>query len=221
MSNDTKQVIIVDYQLGNMFSVRHACRHVGMNVKLSSKPSDIDNASALILPGVGAFRQAMEHIHRLKLYDVIRESIVNGKPFFGVCLGLQLLFDESEEFGVTKGFGLIPGSVTRLNKILPKDSAEKIPHVGWNEIRKKNFNDWTNTSLCKIEEGSHFYFVHSFVVQPVQNENILCMTEYGGIEFVSGIKLNNNVIATQFHPEKSGKKGLQLYKNWAEENSLI
>jgi glutamine amidotransferase len=163
----------------------------------------------------------MEHIHRLKLYDVIRNSIKDKKPFFGVCLGLQLLFEKSEEFGQTEGLGIIPGQVRRFDNLLPEDSKVKIPHVGWSEIRKKNEDDWKRTSLGSIDEGSHFYFVHSFVVEPALPEHILCVTKYGGIEFVSGVKINDNAIATQFHPEKSGEKGLEIYRNWANKHDLI
>jgi glutamine amidotransferase len=192
-----------------------------MNVKLSSKPEEVEDAAAIILPGVGAFAEAMEHIRRLKLYDVLKSSVQGGKPFFGVCLGLQLLFERSEEFGITEGLGLIPGEVKTFKAVLPRATRNRIPHVGWSLIKHGEVGGWKGTPLQAIEEDSHFYFVHSYVAIPSNKESILSLTEYGGIEFVSSVRLGQNLIATQFHPEKSGENGLEIYRTWARQNDLI
>ena len=205
-----------------MFSVRHSCQHVGMDVEISSDPAAIYGATAIILPGVGAFREAMRNMIRLGLADAVRESVRNGKPFFGVCLGLQLLFSRSEEFGETEGLGIIPGSVKRF----PERSANgrlrnKVPQIGWNSIKPRKNNAWQGTPLEDCSPGEYVYFVHSFMGVPEQSENILSLTSYGGMEYCSAVRFGENMIATQFHPEKSGEKGLRIYENWARSCNLI
>jgi imidazole glycerol-phosphate synthase subunit HisH len=216
------KVVIVDYQLGNMFSVRHACRHVGMNVEVSSNPAVIREASALILPGVGAFGEAIEHMSQLGLIEAVRASVENGKPLFGVCLGLQLLFSRSEEFGETEGLGIIPGTVRKFPGWSPDNSERiKVPQIGWNRIKPPKNSEWDGTPLEVCTPGDHVYFVHSFMGIPDRSENILSLTNYRGVEYCSAVRFGENMIATQFHPEKSGKKGLRIYENWARASQLI
>lgn len=214
-------VIIVDYELGNMFSIRHACSYTGMKVNISSKPDDVCSAKALILPGVGAFGVAMANMKRLGLDKAIKYAVREGIPLFGVCLGMQLLFDESEEFGEVRGLGIIPGRVKIFPNVDSENKKIKVPQIGWNKIIPPTKSSWNNTpfSMCGSEE--YMYFVHSFICVPDNEENILCKTNYRGIEYCSALTLNNKVIATQFHPEKSGKMGLSIYKYWAQLHKLI
>ena len=206
----SKKVVIVDYQMSNLFSVVRAIEQIGFNPIVSSFPEDIAVADALILPGVGAFEAAMENLEKLALVSSIKAFIESGKPFMGVCLGLQLLFETSNEFGQHKGLGLIKGAVKRFE---PRDGGnEKIPQINWNTIESKS-NAWKNTPLMHLREKEFMYFVHSYYVVPKEKEVVLSSTPYSGIEYCSSI-IQNNIFATQFHPEKSGELGLKIYKNW-------
>lgn len=196
------KALIVDYGMGNLRSVSKAFEKVGFDVKISSEPEDIKNAEVLVLPGVGAFKDAVQNLKSLGLYGKIIEHIEKGKPFMGICLGLQLLFERSYEFGETKGFGLFQGEVILLP---PK---VKIPHIGWNQLWKKK----DSHLLDGIRDGEYFYFVHSYHVVPKRQDIILTVTDYG-IDFVSSIEYEN-VFAVQFHPEKSQKAGLKLIENF-------
>ncbi len=214
-----KLIVIIDYNLGNLFSVKHACDHVGLNTVTSNDVELINKADALILPGVGAFGEAMNNINELD----IKESIVNrakeGVPLLGVCLGLQLLFEESEEFGHQEGLGLLAGSVKRLPSSSSDGQKFKVPQISWNTIHGES-KPWSSTILNSVDDGEYFYFVHSYYVSPSDESEILCTTEYAGIKYCSGI-MKNNIIAVQFHPEKSGEKGISVYRNWAIQNDLI
>lgn len=203
------KVIILDYKLGNLFSVHQACYKLGIDAKISMKPEDISKADGLIIPGVGAFNEAMNNLYELGFVEPIKSFVNSGKPLLGVCLGLQLLFDNSDEFGESKGLGLISGSVLKFPKDYHKEKL-LIPQIGWNSI-KGNFE---NSPLYNIKQDEYFYFVHSFYVKPKKDEVVLSNTYYRGFKYCSSI-LMNNIFATQFHPEKSGKEGLKIYKNWA------
>lgn len=211
------KIIIVDYNLGNLFSVEHACSTLGLDVKISRDAVDIANAEGIILPGVGAFKEAMNNLREMDLIDPIMKFVSDCKPLFGICLGLQLLFTESDEFGPNKGLGIIPGKVLRF----PKSVNNKkliIPHIGWNTVTtEKGFH---NSPLEIIKENEFFYFVHSFYVLPDNNKDVLTKTDYEGHSFCSSI-IKDNIFATQFHPEKSSKEGLKIYKNWATQNNLF
>ncbi len=194
---------LVDYGMGNLRSVEKALEYVGLKVFRTSDPELIKGSRAVVLPGVGAFRDAVENLHRLELYKPILSHIEKGKPFLGICLGLQLLFEKSYEFGEEKGFGVLEGEVILLS---PK---VKIPHIGWNQLWKKK-----DSSILKgIKDGDFVYFVHSYRVVPKRVEVILTTTDYGE-EFVSSVQYEN-LFAVQFHPEKSQKVGLRILKNWA------
>ena len=218
MDNNLKKVIIIDYQLGNLFSVKQACDTVGINAEISSKKEDIINADALILPGVGAFIEAMNNLKKLELVDAIKGKVKNGTPIFGICLGQQLLFTESEEFGAGKGLDLISGIIKRFPETI-EERKVKVPHISWNTIFKLN-QEWDNTALKDLNNNDFMYFIHSYYVKPKADACILTLTNYDGIEFCSAI-LRNNIFATQFHPEKSADKGISIYKNWALINNLL
>lgn len=214
-----KNVIIIDYQLGNLFSVNQALVNIGLNVLISSDPDDIIKADAIVLPGVGAFGNAMTNLNELGLIQPIKKFISQGKPFLGICLGLQLLFTNSEEFGAVAGLGLINGKVKRFSN----GSASKrvrVPQIAWNTIEKPNDERWVNTPLDKVKEGEHMYFVHSYYVAPEDETVVLTYTTYGEITYASSI-LKNNIFACQFHPEKSASEGLKIYREWAVQNQLI
>lgn len=218
MIESTKNTVIIDYQLGNLFSVKQACESIGLRTIISSSKDEIKNADGLILPGVGAFIEAMNNLKNLDLIDVIKEKVNDGTPLFGICLGLQLLFTESEEFGTKNGLNLINGSIKRFPSTL-NDKKIKVPHISWNTIYKNKI-DWVSSPLKHLTDNDYMYFVHSYYVIPSDKDCILTLTNYDSIEYCSSIKLKN-IFATQFHPEKSAIKGLKIYENWARENQLI
>ncbi|MGF1923200.1 MAG: imidazole glycerol phosphate synthase subunit HisH [Bacteroidia bacterium] len=215
---DKKKVTIIDYQLGNLFSVKQACDTVGMNAKISSFKDDILTADALILPGVGAFIEAMNNLKQLDLVDVIKDTVKQGTPIFGICLGQQLMFTESEEFGAGNGLDLISGVIKRFPEEF-EGRKVKVPQIAWNKIYAHH-QDWENSPLKDLPNNEFMYFIHSYYVKPLVDNCIITKTNYDGIEFCSAI-LDNNIFATQFHPEKSGEKGLSIYKNWANNYNLL
>jgi glutamine amidotransferase len=215
-----KKIIIVDYKLGNLFSVNRALIEIGLNPIISSSPEDIENADALILPGVGAFNNAMINLNELKLTEPIKQFVNSGKPFFGICLGLQLLFTESEEFQNTQGLNIISGKVLKFSNQNTNKERLKVPQIGWNQIIRSSERNWENTPLSGISENENMYFVHSYYVSPVESNVSLSFSEYGGYTYTSSV-LKENIFACQFHPEKSSKEGLKIYNNWARLNELL
>jgi glutamine amidotransferase len=208
--NQRLRVAIVDYQLGNIFSVINACKHVGLEPILTSHKDDIINSDAVILPGVGAFNDAMKRLNNLKLVNILIDQIEQGKPFFCICLGMQLLFSESDEFGKSKGLDIVKGKVVKFKK----NDNIKIPQICWNTIYLNTENSsWSNTPLETISIYEYFYFVHSYYVLPKNKNLILSYTDYEEIEYCSSIQYKN-LFACQFHPEKSGLKGLEIYNNF-------
>ncbi|MEC4685893.1 MAG: imidazole glycerol phosphate synthase subunit HisH [Nitrospirota bacterium] len=198
-------IVIVDYGMGNLRSVEKAFLKVGVDAKVTSSPLDIEDASAVVLPGVGAFRDCMKNLDNLNLLAPVLRSIEKGKPYLGICLGLQILFTESMEFGLCRGLGVIKGKVVRFPQM-----GLKIPHMGWNTVKLRK----TPPIFDGIEDESYFYFVHSYHVAPDKDEFIAGTTMYG-IEFTSMI-WKDNIIATQFHPEKSQQLGLRVLKGFGE-----
>lgn len=215
-----KSVVILDYQLGNMFSVKQACDRVGLTARLSSDRKDIEHADGIILPGVGAFAEAMSNMKKLDLIAPLRDFVDDGKPLFGVCLGQQLLFTESEEFGASKGLGFIPGIIRKFPSYTVVSNQVKVPQIGWNHIYPKSLS-WQGTPLEGLKENAYVYFVHSYFVEPERAENILTATNYEGIEYCSSVIKKPNIFATQFHPEKSGELGLGIYKAWGHQYNLL
>jgi imidazole glycerol-phosphate synthase subunit HisH len=204
------KIAIVDYDIGNVRSILSAFENQGADVLLTRNKEEILESDGLVLPGVGAFPYGMKSLDSYGLIDVIKEYVVSDKPFMGICLGMQMLFEGSEEFGEVMGLGLIPGKVVKLPT--KDDQNEKLPHISWNELNSGSIQ-WTDTILEDIEEGSDMYFVHSFVAQPKDNDNILSTTEYSSYQFCSSVK-KGNIYGCQFHPEKSGKLGLKIIKNF-------
>jgi len=198
-------IAIIDYDMGNVRSVSKAFEKVGSGAQVTRDQKAIMDASHIVLPGVGAFKDCMRNLEEYGLIEPILKSIEKGKPFLGICLGLQLLFEESEEFGVHKGLGVIKGRVVRF-----KDTPGlKVPHMGWNEIKKAK----ASRLLEGIRDNEFFYFVHSYYALPSDRSVDLTITGYG-VDFTSSIEADN-VMACQFHPEKSQKAGLRVLKNFS------
>jgi glutamine amidotransferase len=195
-------ITVVDYGVGNLQSVRNGFAAAGFEVQVSSDPGDLANASGLVLPGVGAFGQAMEALHRSGLGRALLERVARGVPLLGICLGLQLLFERSEEMGDHAGFGLLPGRV-----VLFRD-MRKVPQVGWNSVSVRR----AHPLLSGISSGEYFYFVHSYHAECRSKDAVLAVTEYG-VEFPAVVAMDN-IFGLQFHPEKSGRPGLQVLANF-------
>lgn len=206
--NKPYKIAVIDYQMSNMFSIKNALTVLGFDVEVTSDYSTILSCDGAILPGVGSFPEAMKHIKSFKLDVSINDFIASGKPFLGICLGFQLLFNKSNEIEDTLGLGVIPGEVKNLSKL---NDEIRVPHVGWNNIKKKQMPNIKNNfdPLKKFNVQEYFYFVHSFYVEPEDSEDIYTTTEYGGYNFCSSI-LKENIFACQFHPEKSGEKGIRI-----------
>jgi glutamine amidotransferase len=200
-------IAIIDYGMGNLRSVQKGFERMGHEAVVTREPRTILDASKVVLPGVGAFPDCMRNLEEYGLIDAVRTSIASGKPFLGICLGLQLLFTESEEFGLSKGLDIIKGKVVRFR--LP-DPALKVPHMGWNAVSIKR----RPPALADVPDNSHFYFVHSFHVVPEDRGVVATTTDYGA-EFVSSV-WKDNIFATQFHPEKSQALGLSILKRFGE-----
>ncbi len=208
-----KRIAIIDYQLGNLFSVRQACLFLGFEAFTTSDPHDIEQADYLILPGVGAFADSMLNMKKLDLVEPIKDFVASGKPFMGICLGLQLLLTESEEFGNTQGLNLIEGEVKKFSNKDLKGGVLKVPQISWNQIHEGKENLWRETPLRSCKNGDFMYFVHSYFAQPTDKDVVLSLTNYGGHDYCSSIK-KDNIFACQFHPEKSGQYGIKIYENW-------
>lgn len=200
-------VALIDYGMGNLRSVQRALEAGGANVRLVRAPEEVGNAKALIFPGQGAIVDAMREIRRSGFDIFLKAWISENKPFFGICLGLQMLFEHSEE-GNADGLGVFRGKVKRF----AESSACKVPHMGWNTISIRAENAGALAEGIAAEEES-FYFVHSYYVDTPERDIVWCETRYGNASFVSGVRCGN-VFAVQFHPEKSQAKGLQLYENF-------
>jgi glutamine amidotransferase len=214
---NNKKIAIIDYGVGNIFSINQACNKVGLNTIVTSDAALISNSDAIILPGVGAFGDAMNNLKKLNLVETIINFANTGKPFLGICLGMQLLFNESEEFGNHKGLGLIDGEIKKFNFSKIDNNITKIPQIQWNKIYHKENTNWNNSCLSNVENNSYMYFVHSYYAIPNDKNTILSYTEYANFEYCSSVK-KENITGIQFHPEKSGEIGIHIYKNWLINN---
>jgi imidazole glycerol-phosphate synthase subunit HisH len=201
-------LVIIDYDASNLHSVRKALQHLGHRPVISNDPAEVAAADAVVLPGVGAANDAMRHLHELGLVEVLRRFGRAGKPFFGVCVGLQLLFEWSEENGGIDCLGLLPGSVRRF------PPGPKVPQIGWNSVELRR----PHPAFDGIPSGSYFYFVHSYYVDPA--DDVVLGTTDHGIRFPS-VVAHRNLLGVQFHPEKSGPLGLRLYDNFARRAGLL
>jgi len=197
-------IAIVDYGMGNLRSVEKGFLKVGLNARVVSDPRAVDNAQGVVLPGVGAFRDCMKNLKGMSLIESVVRSIRKGKPYLGICLGLQVLFTGSEEFGIHKGFDILKGKVVRFQINL------KVPHMGWNNVKIQR----RPPIFDGIQDKAFFYFVHSFYVVPDDNDVVATTTDYG-ITFASMV-WKENIFATQFHPEKSQETGLRILKNFGD-----
>lgn len=197
-------IAVIDYGMGNLGSVFKAFKSLGAEVKVTSVYSDLKKADKIVLPGVGAFKDAMEALARLGLSEALKDAIFSRKPYLGICLGLEILFEESAEGGKNNGLRILEGDVARF-----EDSALKVPHIGWNQIRQKK-------AACPLLKGisndAFFYFVHSYYVRPKDKDVVASVTDYGG-EFASFV-LRDNIYAVQFHPEKSQENGIRFLENF-------
>lgn len=202
---------IIDYGGSNLRSVQKAFEKVGAEAVITDDPAVIDTAPAVAFPGQGAFGDAMENLRQHGLLEPIYLAVRSGKPFFGICVGMQVLFEIGEEMGLHQGLGIFPGRVPRFpDGMVTPDGPCKIPHIGWNQIHIRQ----QNPLLAGIEEGSFVYFDHSFYVNPTDPSIIVATTDYG-IDFAS-IVARDNVYAIQFHPEKSQAIGLRMLRNFVE-----
>ena len=206
-------IAIIDYGMGNLRSVQKGFERMGHEAVVTRDPGTILNAGKVVLPGVGAFPDCMRNLEQYGLIEAVHKSIRSGKPFLGICLGLQLLFTEGEEFGVHRGLDVIKGRVVRFNSQDSRFKDLKVPHMGWNTVTIKR----RPPALKDIPDDSHFYFVHSYYVVPEDTGVIATTTDYG-VEFVSSV-WRDNVFAVQFHPEKSQALGLSILKRFGEQKS--
>jgi imidazole glycerol-phosphate synthase subunit HisH len=207
-------VSIIDYGVGNLLSVARGLERCGAKVTITSNPKKILSSFRVVLPGVGAFSNGMKELKKNNLDEVVREVADKEVPLLGICLGMQMLLDESEEFGKTKGLGLISGKVIPIPTITIDGNRQKIPHIGWNSLKlSKNYQNWKKTPLAKVQEYEEVYFTHSFMANPSSSKYRLADCLYGGLSIAAFIK-KNNIFGCQFHPEKSGKVGLKILKSF-------
>ena len=208
------EVIVIDYGVGNLLSVQRAFERFNVPVMLSANPEVILNAQRVVLPGVGAFAGAMKALEGLGLVSVIRELDRRQIPLLGICLGMQLLLDQSEEFGEVAGLGLIPGYVTAVPDRTMSGDAQKIPHIGWNALQPSNMeNEWKNTLLHDTKRGEEVYFIHSFMAVPENASHRVADCLYGEHK-ISAVIARDHITGCQFHPEKSGEVGLKIIKRF-------
>ncbi|MCH1625789.1 imidazole glycerol phosphate synthase subunit HisH [Fredinandcohnia quinoae] len=199
---------IIDYGMGNLYSVSKALERMNQEHIVSKDQSELEKTSGLILPGVGSFKDAMQILRETGLDTLLKESIRTGKPLLGICLGMQLLFEQSEENGVTSGLGFLNGRIIKIPSITSRGETYKVPHMGWNELKT-----YHNSRLLNQIEKGHVYFVHSYYAEPSDNDIVLASCTYN-VE-VPAVVGCGNVFGTQFHPEKSGETGLAILKNFA------
>lgn len=195
---------IIDYGAGNLMSVKKALDYIGAKSFITSDPAEIAAADSVILPGVGAFGDAMDSMRKKGLDSAVKSAALSGKPFLGICLGLQLLFAQSDETPGSQGLGLIKGKISEI----PKTNGLKVPHIGWNSIEISE----NSRLFAGIPNGSYFYFVHSYYLNGADESDVAATTEYG-VKIECAVE-HGNLFATQFHPEKSGAAGLQVLKNF-------
>lgn len=208
----TAPVTVVDFGAGNMFSVQRAFAHLGVEVLLADSPAQIESAARLVLPGVGAFTGCMNELKARKLDAPMRAYAASGRPLLGICVGMQMLFDSSDEFGASPGLGLIAGAV-RAIPVKGPTGEHKVPHVGWSGLYPAG-EQWTDGLLGGVEPGDQVYFVHSFTAHPVNEEVRLADSDYDGCRISAAVRAGN-ILGCQFHPEKSGETGLRILSNFA------
>lgn len=211
------RVVVVDYGMGNIKSVQRGLEKVGATVQLSSLPEVLASADCLVLPGVGAFEDGMKGLNGTGVVPSINEFVLTGKPLLGICLGMQMLLDQSEEHGSHKGLGLIPGVVKAIPQQEGGVHARKTPHIGWSDLLyPANIHDWRDSILADTTEGEYFYFVHSFMAAPQDETNLFAQCEDEGLRITAAIR-KENITGLQFHPEKSGECGLRILERFVRD----
>ena len=206
-------IAIVDYGVGNLFSLSSSVRSLGAEVRVTRDAADLRAADHILLPGVGAFADAMAKLEATGLVPVLREE-TQKKPLLGICLGMQMLFDESEEFGLHKGLGLIPGRVVKIPDTDVDGHPQKVPHISWDPLYPGGGRtDFSGTALAALKPGEECYFIHSYEAKPVRDEDRLADTVYGGREICAAAS-HGSVLGCQFHPEKSGAVGLKIIEEF-------
>jgi glutamine amidotransferase len=211
----TQKVTLLDYGMCNMLNVARALEHAGADVHVTENPKEAVAAERLVVPGVGAFSGCMLAVNDLGHGDAIREFVKSGRPMLGICVGMQILFDASEEFGETPGLGILPGRVRLVPNVTTSGAPQRVPHIGWNHlIEPQDGRSWDRTLLEPFTGvGPAVYFVHSFAAQPSNDDDRLADCDYGGHRISAMVK-RDNVTATQFHPERSGTVGLRMLKEF-------
>ena len=209
------EVVIIDYKLGNLFSIKQAIQKFGVNAVVTNELDVINSAKAIVLPGVGAFGHAMNQLRRSRLDEALVSAANKGVPLFGICLGMQLLCSQSEEYGEHKGLGIIPGTVKKFPSKDSSGNKVRVPSIGWRTLIPNPINNWDNSPFSQLNPEDDLYFVHSYHVAPDNPESILAESIYSEKKYCAAIKYQN-IFSTQFHPEKSGKVGLQIIKNWLD-----
>jgi imidazole glycerol-phosphate synthase subunit HisH len=210
----SKKITIIDYGCGNILNLVRAIKFIGYEAEVTHEKNKIIDSSHIILPGVGAFGNAMKKIEKYNLHKTIWEYAGSEKPLLGICLGMQILLTESHEFGVHKGLGLIEGKVIKISN--EKNIEAKVPHIGWNEIYpKKSENEWKNKILKNSLIGKNFYFVHSYVCKTKNTDSTVAVCNYSDIS-IPAVITSGNIFGCQFHPEKSADNGLTVLKNFCE-----
>jgi imidazole glycerol-phosphate synthase subunit HisH len=208
------EVTVIDYGVGNLWSVQRALEKIGAEVILSSDPKIILKSSRVVLPGVGAFPSAVSALQELELTSTLKDFAKSSKPMLAICLGMQLLMDESSEFVKTRGLGIIPGAVASLPAESINGNKQNIPHIGWNSIQESpESSHWISDLVRRNKPYQSVYFAHSYVTQTINHEHQIAFADYGGHKF-DAVIAKNNVTGCQFHPEKSGKFGLQILEGF-------
>jgi imidazole glycerol-phosphate synthase subunit HisH len=210
----SSKVAIIDYGMGNLLSVKRSFEYCGAEVLISDDPLKINEADRIVLPGVGAFKDGIDEIKKRHLKDVVLRLVEKGRPILGICLGMQMMYESSEENGFHQGLSLMKGSIVAIPaKIKEKDERLKVPHIGWSELSGDD-RTWRDEPLLRnIMKGSSVYFVHSFMATLLKKENLIAHTIYGGHQITALVR-RENVVGCQFHPEKSGEIGLKIIRNF-------
>ncbi|NBO17844.1 MAG: imidazole glycerol phosphate synthase subunit HisH [Proteobacteria bacterium] len=205
-----KSVTLVDYGAGNLLNVVRALEYCGITPQVTQNPLDVARAERIIFPGVGAFGDCMKALGELELVKPLQDYIHAGKPFLGICVGMQVLFEEGEEFGTHKGLGVVPGRVVRIPDTGPDGKKHKIPHIGWSRLLRPDGCEWKGSIMEPLGTGADVYFVHSYMGTPLAQDE-LAYVNYNGVHVAAAVR-RGNLYGVQFHPEKSGEAGLSILR---------
>lgn len=212
-----KPITLVDYGMANLLNVKRAFEHCGVTVTVVEESAQVRDAERLVVPGVGAFQDCIEEVNRRGFGDAIRRYVEGGRPLLGICVGMQILFDVSEEFGEHRGLGILPGRVRPVPRQTVDGKAQRVPHIGWNHlVEREGGRDWSGTLLAPFrQQKPALYFVHSFAAQPENPLDRLADCLYGGHRICAAVQ-RDNIMATQFHPERSAENGLAIIRQFLD-----